>query len=197
MGLFFAPLSITEKKIQKAGCVTSDVYLSTFLAIILLAAAVYDIWAAKIPNIITFPGMIIGITYHGISQGLGGAGFSIAGLLVGSAVFFPFYLLKGMGAGDIKLMGAVGALVGVKGVIPAIVFTALAGGIYALALIFFNPSTCKRLIFGSISMFKTLALTGQLILPSLFGKGEKPQVRYGVAIAAGTLFSQWWWPLLK
>ena len=156
-----------------------------------------DIWFAKIPNVITFPGMIIGIIYYGATQGLSGSVLSIAGFLVGSAVFFPFYLLKGMGAGDIKLMGAVGALVGLKGVIPAIVFTALAGGVYAFALIFFNPRTCKRLIFGSISMIKTLALTGQIILPTLFDKGKKPQVRYGVAIAAGTLFSQWWWPLLK
>ncbi|WAC06565.1 MAG: prepilin peptidase [Thermodesulfobacteriota bacterium] len=175
----------------------SDVYLSTFLAIILLIAAIYDIWVAKIPNVITFSGMITGIIYHGAAQGLSGAGLSIAGLLAGSAVFFPFYLLKGMGAGDIKLMGAVGSLVAWKGIIPAIVFTALAGGIYAFALIFCNPSTCKRLIFGSISMFKTLALTGQIVLPSLFEKEKKPQVRYGVAIAAGTLFSQWWWPLLK
>ena len=176
---------------------TPNVFLSTFLAIILLTAAIYDIWLAKIPNVITCSGMIIGIIYFGVTQGLSGAGLSIAGLLVGSAVFLPFYLLKGMGAGDIKLMGAVGALVGLKAVIPAIVFTALAGGIYVLVLIFFHPRALKRLIFGIVPMLKTLLITGQLILPSLFEKGKKPQVRYGIAIAAGTLFSQWWWPLLK
>jgi len=177
--------------------VTSDIYLSTFLAVILLIAVIYDIWVAKIPNVITFSGIITGIIYHGAAQGLSGVGFSIAGLLVGGGVFFPFYLLKGMGAGDIKLMGAVGALVDLRGIIPAIVFTALAGGVYAFALIFFNPRALKGLIFGTASMVKTLLLTGQLNLPTLFEKGEKPQVRYGIAIAAGTLFSQWWWPLLK
>jgi prepilin peptidase CpaA len=176
---------------------TIDVYLFTFLVGILLIAVIWDIRVAKIPNAITFPSMVIGVIYHGASHGLSGAWLSIAGLLVGSAVFLPFYLLKGMGAGDIKLMGAVGALVGLKAVIPAIVFTALAGGIYVLVLIFFHPRALKRLIFGIVPMLKTLLITGQLILPSLFEKGKKPQVRYGIAIAAGTLFSQWWWPLLK
>ena len=170
--------------------VAMDVFLSTFLGVVLLSAVICDIWVAKIPNVITFPGIITGIIYHGTSHGLSGAVISIAGLLIGGAVFLPFYLLKGMGAGDIKLMGAVGALVGLKGVIPAIVFTALAGGIYALALIFFNPRALKRLILGAISTLKTFLLTGQLILPSLFEKGKKPQVRYGVAIAGrNTIFS--------
>jgi len=177
--------------------VAVDIYVAIFLSGILLAAIICDIWVAKIPNVITFPGMLIGVIYHGASQGLSGVWLSIAGLLVGGGVFLPFYLLKGMGAGDIKLMGAVGALVGLKAVIPAIVFTALAGGVYAFALIFFNPRTCKRLIFGSVSMLKTFVLTGQLFLPALFEKEKKPQVRYGIAIAAGTIFSQWWWPLLK
>ena len=176
---------------------TIDVYLFTFLVGILLIAVIWDIRVAKIPNAITFPSMVIGVIYHGASHGLSGAWLSIAGLLVGSAVFLPFYLLKGMGAGDIKLMGAVGALVGLKAVIPAIVFTALAGGIYVLVLIFFHPRALKGLIFGIVPMLKTLLITGQLILPSLFEKGKKPQVRYGIAIAAGTMFSHWWWPLLK
>lgn len=172
--------------------VAMDVFLSSFLGVVLLAAVICDIRVAKIPNVITFPGMIIGIIYHGASHGVIGAGLSIAGLVVGSTVFLPFYLLKGMGAGDIKLMGAVGALVGLKGVIPAIVFTALAGGIYALVFILCNPRILKRYIYCSVSMLKILVLTGHFILPSLYEKGKSPQVRYGIAIAAGTLFSQWW-----
>jgi prepilin peptidase CpaA len=168
-----------------------DEFLSTFLGVVLLAAVICDVRVAKIPNVITFPGMVIGIIYHGTSHGVSGAWFSIAGLLAGSAAFLPFYLMGGMGAGDIKLMGAVGALVGWKGVIPAIVFTALAGGIYALVLILCNPKILKKFIYWSVSMLKTLVLTGQFILPPLYENGKKPQVRYGIAIAAGTLFSQW------
>ena len=175
----------------------SEIYFSRLLTVILLTALICDLWFAKIPNVVAFSGMVIGVIYYGAAQGLIGIGQSIAGLMIGGAVFLPFYLLKGMGAGDIKLMGAVGALVGLKGIIPAIVFTALAGGIYALGLIFFYPRALKKLILGIVSMIKTLVLAREFILPSLFEKGKKPQVRYGVAIAAGTLFSQWWWPLLK
>jgi prepilin peptidase CpaA len=179
--------------------VAMDVFLSTFLVVVLLSAVICDIWVAKIPNVITLPGMIIGILYHGAIHGVSGAVLSISGLLLGSVVFLPFYFLKGMGAGDIKLMGAVGALVGLKGVIPAIVFTALAGGIYALVFILCNPWILKRYIYCSVSILKTLVLAGQLILPPLYEKGKRPKVRYGIAIAAGTLFSQWcpissqWW----
>jgi len=172
-------------------------FLSGLLIGVLFFALVFDLKRAKIPNLITFPGMAIGILAHTLTGGLKGMGTSALGLLVGGGAFLPFYLLKGMGAGDIKLMAAVGALVGFPRVISAIVFTALAGGIYALVLIIFNPGLMKSFFYSVFSGLKTFLFTGQWVFLPLYQGRQKPQVRYGVAIVAGTVFSQWFLPVLN
>jgi hypothetical protein len=61
------------------------------------------------------------------------------GLAAGMALLMPFYLLKGMGAGDVKLMGVVGAFLGPTRVLHAFLWTGLSGGLYALILLAFRP----------------------------------------------------------
>ena len=60
---------------------------------------------------------------------------SFGGLLLGFAVFFVFYAIGGMGAGDVKLMAAIGAFLGPKDVLFAALYTAIAGGVYAILLL--------------------------------------------------------------
>ena len=60
---------------------------------------------------------------------------SAAGLLVGLVVFFPLFVLRGLGGGDVKLMGAMGAWLGTSMIFGVAFYTALAGGALALVLI--------------------------------------------------------------
>jgi len=107
---------------------------------------------------------------------------------VGVVVLILPYILGGMGAGDIKLMGAVGGLLGPKGVFTAFLFTAIIGGIYALLILVLSrnlKNTVKR--YGT--MLKTFILTRNLIYipPS---PGEKSlRLCYGIAISLGTVSS--------
>jgi prepilin peptidase CpaA len=112
----------------------------------------------------------------------------MAGLLLGLCIFMPFYLATGMGAGDVKLMGAVGVFLGPIGVFMAFLATAVVGGIYAIILIAmhgFLKETVKR--YGA--MLKTFFYTQSFIYIPPEKAEEMPVMAYGVAIAIGTSLS--------
>ena len=166
-----------------------DVFLIIFLSIILIAAAVNDLRFQKIPNLLTYPSMGIALVYHFIMSGLNGLLFSAGGLAVGIAVLILPYLMGGMGAGDAKLMGAVGAILGARGVFVAFLFTAIAGGIYALILLLVRRRAFKGFWQRNLATLKTFIFTRQFIPIPEDGNEKKPRLCYGIAIALGTLFS--------
>ena len=132
--------------------------------------------------------MLIGLVCHLLNGGLNGLFFSMIGLLLGIALFSLPYLFGGMGAGDVKLMGAVGSLLGPKGVFMAFIFTAIIGGIYAIVILTLHgllKETFKRYWM----ILKTFILTQKFIYTPPSEKKNKPRLYYGVAIALGTLIS--------
>lgn len=168
---------------------TADIFLIMFLGIVLIVATVTDLCFQKIPNILTFPVMVIALAYQGIMSGLDGLLFSAAGLALGIALLIVPYLFGVMGAGDVKLMGAVGAILGARGAFIAFLFSSIAGGIYALIILFVRRKECRAWVARYVTMLKTFVFTGHFI-PIPAGEDEKtPRLFYGVAIALGTLFS--------
>jgi prepilin peptidase CpaA len=158
-----------------------------FLGIILAAAVYTDVTRRKIPNKLTFPAMAVGIAYHVLVHGYQGLIFSLTGLAAGFALLILFYILGGMGAGDVKLMAAVGAVLGAKGVFVSFLFTALYGGIYSLGVML----THRRIFKGFFQNICNTVLTFVLIKrydPVVVSKDkDKPKLCYGIAIALGTL----------
>ena len=149
-------------------------------------AVIYDIRFGRIPNWLTFPAMAVAIVCHVGIAGVPGLLSSTAGLLIGFSIFLVLYLLGGMGAGDVKLMAAVGAFLGPRDVLLAAVFTAIAGGIYAIMLLAIQKGNRKALIrFGA--MAKGLLLTGHFVQIPATGNEKTTPLRYGVAIGVGTL----------
>ena len=159
-----------------------------FLATLLLIGAAWDLWFHKIPNWLTFPAAALAITYHSAMNGFSGLLFSLEGIAVGIAILLPFYLLGGMGAGDAKLLGAVGGILGPKGVFAAFLFTALVGGIYALFLLAYH-GYLKKTILRYRMMLKTFLLTRNFIYVPPPAREGKPKLWYGLAIALGTFLS--------
>jgi prepilin peptidase CpaA len=158
------------------------------LMLILLTAAISDIRFQKIPNWLTFPTMIGAITYNTSSMGMPGFLFSTAGIFVGITVMLLPYLMGKMGAGDAKLMGAVGGLLGAKAVFTAFLLTALIGGIYAMIVLAIHGSlraTLRRYWL----LLKTFFLAGKVMYIPPSEQGEKSRLRYGVAIALGTIIA--------
>ena len=84
--------------------------------VVVLAAAlittVTDLWSFKIYNILTVPLLLSGFSFHYSASGMSGLQGSFLGALFGFAALLPFYVMGGMGAGDVKLMAAIGAWLG-------------------------------------------------------------------------------------
>lgn len=168
--------------------ISTDIFLTIVLISILIVSVVVDIRVRKIPNILTFPAMLLGLVYHTVTNGWSGLAFSAEGLVVGIAIFIIPYIMGGMGAGDAKLMGVIGAMIGPKSVLIASLFTAVVGGIYALAVLLFNMQYFKGFVERSAITVKTFAFTRQFIPIPGSESEKKPKLCYGVAIAIGTLF---------
>jgi prepilin peptidase CpaA len=165
-----------------------DTFLITFLGIVLTVALATDIRFQKIPNLLTFPAMVTALCYHMATGGLEGFLFSGGGLVLGTAIFFIPFLLGGMGAGDAKLMGAVGAAIGTKGVLITAVLTCLFGGIYALIILIIRRELSADILRRWWTSLKLTIYTGKVITISANKKEKQPKLCYGIAIVAGTLF---------
>lgn len=149
-----------------------------------LVATVVDIRVRRIPNALTatMAGVGIGLAASGVSGVSLGA--SVVGLILGFALMMPGHALGATGAGDVKLMAAVGAIVGPALVVSAFLFTAVAGGVLALAV------AVRRQRLAA-----TLAGTGRLI--STPGEAKKEiqgatgssRFAYGPAIAIGSVLA--------
>ncbi len=104
-----------------------------FLIAFVLAAAIYDIRYRRIPNWLNLSGLVLGFGLNVLFFHMRGAVTASEGLLFAAAVYLPMYMLRGMGAGDVKLMAAVGALVGPSNWILILLATGLVGGARELA----------------------------------------------------------------
>ncbi|OGI08910.1 MAG: hypothetical protein A3F80_03790 [Candidatus Melainabacteria bacterium RIFCSPLOWO2_12_FULL_35_11] len=144
------------------------------ILLLLIAAigAIYDWRTRKIPNWLTVYSLPVIFLLNIVHAGLWGFVNSLLGLLAGLALLFIPYIIGGMGAGDVKLLGSLGAIVGYKGAILIFFYTALCGLVLGIIWLIFNPGRLKFLI-----------TTGQ-ILPTV-DKNQK--IPYGIAILMGTI----------
>jgi prepilin peptidase CpaA len=107
------------------------------LIVVLLGiiASVEDLWRRNISNWIPACALLAGFVWQCSQRGWSGLGSAAAGAAVGFVVFLVFYLLGGMGGGDVKLMAGFGAVIGVGRLLEAAIWTAIIGALLAVAVI--------------------------------------------------------------
>ena len=105
------------------------------LCCLVLVAAVYDLRFRRIPNWLSLSGLVLGLGLNTLFGGVAGLAHSLLGLLCALGLYVVLYLLRAMGAGDVKLMAAVGALVGPRAWLEILLATALVGGIVSLLVV--------------------------------------------------------------
>jgi prepilin peptidase CpaA len=115
--------------------VTAQVWIAGVVGI---AAIVDDLARRQISNWIPCSAFAAGLILQTVNGGWRGAGAALLGTVTGAAVFLIFYLLGGMGGGDVKLMAGFGAVLGVKQLLEAALWTAGCGGVMALVVIAFS-----------------------------------------------------------
>ncbi|MCH8039719.1 MAG: prepilin peptidase [Nitrospinae bacterium] len=166
--------------------------LTLLLFAVVLLAAVTDLRWHKIPNALTLPTMVVGMLGHTLADGLGGFLFSFGGLVLGLGVLLGFYALGGMAAGDVKLLGAVGAILGPVEVFLVFLMTAVLGGLYALGVMVHQGG-----LVGAVQriglIVKTFFLTRKVGIAFASRSASQPKLRYGLVIALGTLTFQFWY----
>lgn len=105
------------------------------MASFILGVAAYIDWKEhRVPNWLTFSALGCALGYHAVGAGLSGLGAALLGAGVGLATLVIPYLLRGMGAGDVKLMMAVGAWVGAAATLHAFLWIVIFGGLMGLYL---------------------------------------------------------------
>jgi prepilin peptidase CpaA len=105
-----------------------------------LAAIVDDLRRRHIANWIPAAALAGGFGWQVGQSGWMGSVYALAGAAAGFTVFLIFYLLGGMGGGDVKLMAGFGALLGAKGLMAAALWTAGVGGVLALLAVAFKAA---------------------------------------------------------
>ncbi len=105
------------------------------LAVFVIAAALFDLWRRRIPNWLVLTGAATAFALSICSGTLSAVGVCALGLLTAFAIYVILYALRAVGAGDVKLMAAVGAFTGPRGWFTVFVLSALAGGVVAIVFV--------------------------------------------------------------
>lgn len=163
---------------------SESVIPALFVLAVMLAVAVYvELRENRIPNWLTLSGMALGLLI-GYLAGTAHFWSSLGGLAIGFGFLFIFYVFGGVGGGDVKLMGAAGALMGSDLIKPALVYTAMLGAFLAVMMVIWRRDFWLRLGAG----VRKLAFWRKP--PEAQAAESAPiTVPYGVAIALGCLLA--------
>ena len=151
--------------------------------------SIRDVRERRIPNSLTFPAIAAGLIAHTVANGWLGLGDSALAGLIAGGMFLVFFVAGGMGAGDVKLMTAVGCIAGLPSLHMVVIATAIAGAAFALAVSFHHGR-----------LRETLRNVGALLLhhgrrglephPDLnLSNAEALRLPFALPIAAGCLFT--------
>lgn len=176
---------------------TSLSALANLSLIVLIAiAAASDVRSRRIPNWLVASGLVAALLAQCLTQGFtAGALAWLGGAAVGMGLCIGIYLLGGMGAGDVKLMGAIGAFMGPFGAFHVAFVSFLAGGVLALAMVLLRRDA-QRSFAGVSTLLLSLPFVSSGgkagLSPEQGGKRSGTlQLPYAVAFAAGTLLVKW------
>ena len=151
--------------------------------------AAYDVRSRRVPNFVTLPAICFGLIMHFVLGGWAELGSAAASGLLCGLIFLVFYLAGGMGAGDVKLITAVGCIAGLSIIGQLLILTSLAGGVMAIGLALY-----RRQLKDTILNICALAIhhksEGLRPHPEFnLSNARTLRLPYALAIAAGSTIS--------
>jgi prepilin peptidase CpaA len=156
-----------------------------------LAACITDLRSRRIPNVLTFGASAAAFAFWAYMGGLAGLAVGVAGWLVGCLLFLPWFLLRGMGAGDVKLLAALGAWTGPSTALWIALYAAVAGGIMALLTTLASGyfRTMFRNVWGLLMFWRVAGVQPHPELTLATAAG--PRLPYAFPITAGAVAALW------
>jgi prepilin peptidase CpaA len=170
-----------------------------FTVLLTCLAAAWDWQSRRIPNWLTVSGAIVGITLHSVLEGWHGALFALGGIGLALALLMPLVYLRALGAGDWKLMGAVGAFVGWQLFLVILLGSILVAGMMAVAQMV-RAQRVTDTLRNLWTLLKGFAAFGMVKNPKI--NLDNPgllKLPFGVAVAVTTIvyFCAAYWPAWK
>jgi len=153
-----------------------------------VGAAITDVKERRIPNRLTYSAIVGGFVLQATLHGWKGLLFSAGGVLFFGGVFLLFYMVRAMGAGDVKLAAALGGIVGSSAALPVMFATALAGAALAVFLMVVSGRVVE--ILRNTLSVTVFHLQHGLQVHPLVNLDNPRGIRmpYGLAFAAGTMY---------
>jgi prepilin peptidase CpaA len=166
--------------------------LSSLCAIVVaFAACVTDLRTRRIPNALTFGAAAAALLFHATAPTGAGVVSAATGWLIGAAVMFLPFALRGLGGGDVKLLAALGAWLGPENALWLALYTGMAGGVLAIVVALYCGYTRKALsnVWFLLQHWCVAGLR-PLDEVSLEGSGG-PRLAYALPIFTGLLVATW------
>lgn len=164
-------------------------FFDLFLVLFTGFAVGLDLRDKRIPNWLIFPGVTGGVLVNAL-KGQAQLYDSLLGLGLGIGILLIPFGLGWLGAGDVKFLGALGAILGAKWLPRIFLYSALLGGILALVSIAFRGMSLSSFLKDTFHEFKLLIISRGAVLPARVEERTLKGVHtlpYGVAIGLGTL----------
>ena len=164
-------------------------WLDLLLLILVVSAAVTDLAIRKIPNLFLLLAWCAAFGLHLYDTApASGIGNALGGAAIGFALFLPLYAVRGMAAGDVKLMATVGLFLGPGATLQACILTWCVGGAMALAIILFTRRWSDAYANLRGLLLPILLRTGAPSRETSMARPSVGSMPYGLAIALSTLW---------
>jgi len=160
--------------------------IAPVMTLVTLAARA-DVTSRRIPNHLTFPALAIALVSHAAFGGRDGFMDALTGMAIAGGVLLPGWLLGWMGAGDVKLVAAVGAWLGMPGAVFAVLGSLIAGGVVSVVLAVRQGVFVRTLQGAALLGMWGMARAGRGAVPAPVTTGIR--FPFAVAVLAGSTFA--------
>lgn len=161
--------------------------ISALLVPLAIVITYYDVRYRRIPNAVVLATLISGLAINSVTGGISGALASICGCVLAFCLMFMLHVFGAMGAGDVKLFAAIGALIGSNMVLPTFLVITLVGGVLAVCATL-RAGEFKETLYRVLQIFASL-LPGWEMPRFTVPANRRHTIPYGVAITTGSLIS--------
>jgi len=163
---------------------------TTYMVAALVCASIasfYDLRTRRIPNKLTLCAIVCGLILHTVKDGPAGLGLSALAGLIGGGIFLLFFMAGGMGGGDVKLMAAIGCLVGTGNIKDVLISTVIIGAVMGIALALYRGQL-RQIAGNVVKLVKHHNAVGLAAHPEINVKNQNSlRLPYALPIAAGCL----------